>query len=114
MELRFIAPFGSGNFRLEIVIAFFCAGTPTTAGTVEMLRRMGVEDPASLVSLRYRGDGWPGRAVAVSRGPDGAAARSELSYEQSWGEVLADHKQRRCKLCPDHTGEFADIAVGDP
>jgi coenzyme F420 hydrogenase subunit beta len=28
--------------------------------------------------------------------------------------VLAKHVQWRCKLCADHTGEFADIAVGDP
>jgi len=100
--------------RLGATIAFFCAGTPTTRGTLEMLRRMGVEDPDSLVSLRYRGDGWPGRATAVVRTPEGGEETRSLSYEDSWGEVLTNHKQWRCNLCPDHTGEFADIAVGDP
>jgi len=100
--------------RLGVTIAFFCAGTPTTRGTLEMLRRMGVEDPDSLVSLRYRGNGWPGRATAVVRTPEGGEETRWLTYEQSWGEVLTNHKQWRCKVCADHTGEFADIAVGDP
>jgi coenzyme F420 hydrogenase subunit beta len=38
----------------------------------------------------------------------------QLGYEESWGEILTKHVQWRCRLCPDHTGEFADIAVGDP
>jgi len=100
--------------KLGVTIAFFCAGTPTTQGTFEMLERMGVDDPASLVSLRYRGDGWPGLTTAIGRTADGGQETRTLTYEQSWGEVLTNHKQWRCKICPDHTGEFADIAVGDP
>lgn len=99
--------------KIGLTIAFFCAGTPTTRGTLEMLGRMGIDDPAKLVSLRYRGRGWPGRATATVRTEKGVEQR-ELSYEESWGEVLANHKQWRCKICPDHSGEFADIAVGDP
>jgi coenzyme F420 hydrogenase subunit beta len=100
--------------NLGLTIAIFCAGTPSTKGTLEMLRRMGIEDPAALVSVRYRGNGWPGKATAVVRLQDGWQETRQLSYEQSWGEVLAKHVQWRCRLCPDHTGEFADIAVGDP
>ena len=37
-----------------------------------------------------------------------------LTYEQSWGDILQKHRQWRCYLCADHTGEFADVAVGDP
>jgi coenzyme F420 hydrogenase subunit beta len=99
--------------NMGVTIGFFCAGTPSTAGTLAMLSKMGVEDPATLVSLRYRGNGWPGRATAVFRSDAGEETR-ELSYEQSWGEILVQHKQWRCKVCADHTGEFADIAVGDP
>lgn len=98
--------------RLGLTIAFFCAGTPSTNGSVELLARLGV-DPTELTSLRYRGMGWPGRARAVAVGDAPEQDRS-LSYEQSWGEVLQRHQQWRCRLCADHTGEFADIAVGDP
>lgn len=100
--------------KLGITIGFFCAGTPSTRGTLEMLKRMGVEDAETLIGLRYRGNGWPGKATATYRGQNGAEEIRELTYEQSWGEILAEHQQWRCKLCADHTGEFADIAVGDP
>lgn len=99
--------------KVGLTIAFFCAGTPSTAGTLAMLARMGVPEPAALVSLRYRGNGWPGEATAVFRDGDGTVTRT-LTYAESWGEVLAQHQQWRCKVCADHTGEFADIAVGDP
>lgn len=100
--------------KLALTIAFFCAGTPSTRGTLEMLQKMGVSDPASLESLRYRGNGWPGRATAVYRRPNGDEASAQLTYEESWGDVLSKHVQWRCRLCADHTGEFSDIAVGDP
>lgn len=99
--------------NLGLTIAFFCAGTPSTQGTLDMLKRMGIDDPATLVSLRYRGNGWPGRTTAVVRTDTGEETR-QLTYEQAWGEVLSKYQQWRCKLCADHTGEFADIAVGDP
>src|SRR5680860_629390 len=91
----------------------FCAGTPTTRGTFEMLRSMGVDDPEQIISIRYRGNGWPGEAEAVVRTPDGTERRT-LTYDESWGDVLQKHRQWRCYVCADHTGEFADIAVGDP
>lgn len=101
--------------NLGLTIAIFCAGTPSTQGTLEMLRRMGVNDLASIKSVRYRGMGWPGDAVAVvaGGGPDGEKKHS-LTYEQSWGEILQRYRPWRCYTCVDHSGEFADIAVGDP
>ena len=99
--------------KIGLTIAFFCAGTPTTRGTLELLKRLGVDDPSQLHSLRYRGHGWPGRWTARFRNACGEAQERTLSYEESWGS-LTRHKQWRCHLCVDHTGEFADIAVGDP
>lgn len=100
--------------RLGLTVAIFCAGTPTTHGTFEMLRTMGIDDPDRLVDLRYRGNGWPGSATAHYKDADGGIRTEELTYRQSWGDVLQRHRQWRCYVCADHTGEFADIAVGDP
>ncbi len=36
-----------------------------------------------------------------------------MDYNQSWGTILNRHLQYRCKICPDGTGEFADIACAD-
>lgn len=100
---------------LALTVAVFCAGVPTTAATLDMLRRMGVDpEHDALRTVRYRGHGWPGRATALGTRPNGGTVEASLSYEQSWGEVLARHRQWRCHLCPDHTGEFADVSVGDP
>jgi coenzyme F420 hydrogenase subunit beta len=96
--------------QLGLTIAVFCAGTPTTRGTLEMMEQMGV-DPADVASVRYRGNGWPGRATVTTR--DGNATH-QLSYEESWGDILQKHRQWRCYVCADHTGEHADISVGDP
>lgn len=99
--------------KLGLTIGIFCAGTPSTRGTLEMLAAMGVPDPASVLSVHYRGQGWPGHARATAVG-DAVGTERRLTYEQSWGEILQRHRQWRCYLCADHTGEFADIAVGDP
>lgn len=100
--------------KLGLTIGIFCAGTPTLAGTLEMVRAMGVDDPSSVRSLRYRGHGWPGEATVVSLDSDGVERRASLTYQKSWSEILQRHRQWRCYICPDHSGEFADIAVGDP
>lgn len=98
--------------KLGLTIAFFCAGTPSTRGTLELLRSMGVTDPSSVRSLRYRGHGWPGRWT-VQHVVDGQVKEASLTYDESWG-FLQRYRQWRCYVCPDHTGEFADVSVGDP
>jgi len=98
--------------RLGLTVAIFCAGTPSTGGTLAMLERMGVEDPKTVKSLRYRGHGWPGMA-SVTYVKDGEEHTSELTYDESWGQ-LQRYRQWRCYVCADHTGELADVAVGDP
>lgn len=99
--------------NLGITIGVFCAGTPTTKGTLEALRHLGVEDPESVLSVRYRGHGWPGDFCASVDDREGHADDKRMSYAESWGKILQKHRQWRCYICPDHTGEFADISVGD-
>ncbi|NHC14415.1 coenzyme F420 hydrogenase [Motilibacter sp. E257] len=98
---------------LALTIGVFCAGTPSTAGTLELVRAMGFADPSDVESVRYRGNGWPGEAVATGT-RDGEFHEARFSYADSWGAILQRHRQWRCHVCLDHTGEFADVAVGDP
>jgi coenzyme F420 hydrogenase subunit beta len=99
--------------KLGLTIAFFCAGTPSTQGTVELMKLAGVADPDSIESLRYRGNGWPGMWTVEWIDSSGSRRMSQMTYAESWG-FLQKYRQWRCYVCPDHTGEFADIAVGDP
>lgn len=101
------------NKKIGVTISFFCAGVPSTLGNLELLKKNGVSDVRLLKSLRYRGNGWPGLWTALYRDKNEKDCRSELSYDESWG-FLQKYRQWRCYICPDHTGEFADIAVGDP
>lgn len=97
------------NEKIALTLGIFCAGTPSTRATEDVIRSLGV-DPAKVVRVDYRGEGWPG-AFRV-RTVDGHAAA--MSYEESWGGTLTKNRQWRCLICPDHTGEFADLSVGDP
>ncbi len=99
--------------NIGLTIACFCAGTPSTNGTLEMLRQMGVSEPNCISGLRYRGYGWPGMTTVQGENGDNRHYQA-LSYKESWGAILQKYRQWRCYICPDHTGEFADIAVGDP
>lgn len=91
-----------------LILSFFCAGTPSQHATEALVERSGI-DPSDVTSLRYRGNGWPGRFRAKTE--DGREA--SYTYEESWGDVLGRQLQSRCKVCVDGTGEAADIAVGD-
>ncbi len=99
--------------KIGLTIAFFCAGTPSTNGTLTMLKQMGVNNPSCVRSLRYRGRGWPGLATVEYQDETGKIQQRQLTYEQSWGDILQKYRQWRCYICPDHIGEFADIAVAD-
>jgi coenzyme F420 hydrogenase subunit beta len=96
--------------KISLTIGFFCAGTPSTRGTLELLREHNI-DPDEVSELRYRGMGWPGMA-AIRRKND-KEPFIQLSYQDSWGFVQK-YRPFRCYLCPDLTAEFADISVGDP
>lgn len=96
--------------KVFISISIFCAGTPSTQGTLEILKQLRVESQ-NVASFRYRGNGWPGKAVIQSTVKNDA---KELTYAESWGGILSKHVAFRCRLCPDSSGEFADISCGDP
>lgn len=90
------------------VLSFFCAGVPGLAGAQAVAGKLGFR-PGEVAGFRYRGRGWPGRAVA--EGADGRTA--SMSYAESWGGILSKHVQHRCKICPDGVGSFADLVCGD-
>lgn len=93
---------------IPYMLSFFCAGVPSAKGAEEVVRALGA-DPATVTAFRYRGDGWPGRAVATLA--DGSTP--SMTYHESWGGVLSRHVQFRCKICPDGVGGFADLACAD-
>lgn len=96
--------------KIYLAISIFCAGTPSTRGLLELFRKLGLK-AQDVGELRFRGDGWPGRFRITLKGE--REPKVSLSYKESWG-MLQAYRPFRCHLCPDGTGEFADISCGDP
>jgi coenzyme F420 hydrogenase subunit beta len=94
--------------NVAAVISFFCAGTPSSGSSAQLIRNNGLE-PGHAGSVKYRGDGWPGRFRAIDRS---GSERVSFTYAESWGE-LQSSRGLRCHLCADGMGEVADIACGD-
>ena len=96
--------------NIGVAIGIFCAGTPSTQGTLDLLAKHGIR-PEEVAEVRYRGRGWPGH-FAVRR--DGSETWNNLAtYAEAW-DFLQRYRPYRCHLCPDSTAEFADISCGDP
>lgn len=104
--LRSVRPALDRN--LGLVLTFFCAGTPSTQGTRHLAETLTVL-PDQINSVRYRGDGWPGRFTIIY---DDERQEKSLSYAESWGK-LTHYRSLRCNLCPDGLGRLGDISCGD-
>jgi coenzyme F420 hydrogenase subunit beta len=94
--------------KVGVVLTFFCAGTPSTRGTLDLLRSLHA-GPDRVAQVHYRGEGWPGRFRVITE--TGTTSKS-LSYNESWSR-LTGYRPLRCNLCPDGLGRVSDIACGD-
>lgn len=101
---------GELDRRVGVTLSFFCAESPSTGGTMALLRKMKV-DPMAVEDLRYRGRGWPGHFAPVVKGETEPSGR--LTYRESWGFLQA-YRPWSVQLWPDGSGELADISCGDP
>ena len=94
--------------KLGLVLSFFCAGTPSTKATLDLLQSLEIE-AGQVESLRYRGEGWPGHFKVRF---DKQHCEKKMAYIDSWSR-LAQQRPFRCHLCPDGLGELADATSGD-
>lgn len=94
--------------KLGLVLTFFCAGAPSTQGTLDLIQSLNVAKD-EINSVRYRGEGWPGKFKVTS---NSGSEEKSYSYMESWGK-LTHYRPFRCNLCPDGLGHVADISCGD-
>jgi len=95
---------------IELKLSIFCAGTPSTAATLKLIESLNVPQN-QVTGIRYRGRGWPGTFAVWMNGSKKPAV--DIPYSEAWG-FLQKYRPFRCYLCPDGTGELADISCGDP
>ncbi|MCW5554721.1 MAG: Coenzyme F420 hydrogenase/dehydrogenase, beta subunit C-terminal domain [Verrucomicrobiae bacterium] len=96
--------------KIGLALSFFCAGSPARRGTLELLKSMGVK-PDEVSDVRYRGNGWPGMFAVTLKGQ--SQPSHFRTYTESWRFMQA-YRPFSVHLCPDGTGEDADISCGDP
>lgn len=96
--------------NVGVTLSFFCAETPPTCATTELLFDLGV-DAVGLQEVRYRGQGWPGHFATRGRGA--MKMVPHLSYQKSWA-FLQSFRPWSTQIWPDGGGEVADISCGDP
>lgn len=96
--------------KVGLTMSFFCAGSPATQGTLDLMSRYQVK-PGELHYMRYRGFGWPG--FFTTRTKDDQEATEHLAYREAWA-FLQKYRPYATHLFPDGSGEDADLSCGDP
>ena len=89
-------------------LSFLCAGLSSHAVAHNVIGGHGVTE-AEVKRLRFRGHGCPGPTHIETH--DGRVFQQ--SYDDTWSSTLNQEIQFRCKICPDSTGEQADIVCAD-
>ncbi len=104
--------------RAIMVISAFCGGYNTFQGVAWYLKAFGI-DGREVAEIRYRDGPWPG-AIAVTM-KDGTVRRAPRIQGNSRWKIMrymaafqGGWMLKRCRICPDQIGDFADISVGDP
>ena len=86
-----------------------CGGIMPPFGMAAFLARHGIA-PDDVAAVSYRGDGCPGPTRFVLK----SGEVIKKTYLEFWGSEASQwHLPWRCKICPDGTGEAADIAAAD-
>ena len=95
--------------QIKYMLTFYCAGQPSINANNKLLAELGCKNVKDCEDLRYRGYGWPGKAMV--RLKDGT--ENTMDYESSWMRILGRDTRRICRFCTDGTGEYSDISCGD-
>ena len=82
--------------NVGVILSFFCAESPSTRGTIELLESLGV-DPASVLDLRYRGHGWPGHFAPMPEDDLQPELGVSSGLPSLVGPTLAGRQRRACR-----------------
>ena len=103
----------SANSELnELIVAYiglFCGKTPSANATNCLCRALG-HNPEHVLSIAYRGQGWPGLVRIAS---DSGA--SKIEFKNCWKYFLGSNyfALKHCLMCEDFFSELSDISLGD-
>lgn len=93
---------------IKYTMTFFCAGAPSKNATLKLAENLGVQAD-QIDSVRYRGNGWPGKATVTLKDK----SERHMDYIDSWNQILGRNIRKMCKFCVNGVGMYADISCGD-
>lgn len=93
---------------IKYTMTFFCAGAPSKNATLKLAENLGVQAD-QIDSVRYRGNGWPGKATVTLKDK----SERHMAYIDSWNQILGRNIRKICKFCVNGVGMYADISCGD-
>ena len=94
--------------QIPYLLSFFCAGEPSKDAQDKLLVALG-NTKKELLSLTYRGNGWPGYTTATEK----SGKKLKMQYKDTWGKYLGRDIRDYCRYCLDGTGDAADIVCAD-
>jgi coenzyme F420 hydrogenase subunit beta len=102
----------------KMLISLFCGGINSFRGVRYYLERFGIQE-RDIANISYRDGDWPGRLkVGLRNGATRVIPRVRGNSRAMVMHYMAAFQGfwmlKRCRICPDQVGDFADIAVGDP
>ncbi len=93
--------------RVGPVISLFCGRGSSPLATIFVLKRLGLKRE-NVAKIDYRYGKWPGEFTAtLNNGEVHSLPLEDYMF------IMEMFQNIRCLMCPDHTGEFADISIGD-
>jgi coenzyme F420 hydrogenase subunit beta len=105
--------------RCVITISTFCGGINTFDGVSYYLEAFGIAG-SEVAEIRYREGPWPGRISLRLAGESEYRSIPRIRGNSRWrimrymAAFQGGWMLKRCRICPDQLGDFADISVGDP
>ena len=97
------------NELIIVYIGLFCGKTPSANATDYLCRTLG-HNPEHVLSISYRGQGWPGFVRIASD-----SNTSKIEYRTCWKYFLGSNyfTLKNCLMCEDFFAELSDISIGD-
>lgn len=104
-KLQAVMPKARENVALAV--AHFCEYSPDPHYVDFLAKKCGIE-PDSIRKVKFREGRWPGNLTYFLKGNQKVVPFRRLFYP-----VTIPFARSRCLQCIDHSGELADICVGD-
>ena len=99
--------------KIVLHVSLMCSHMVNFLGTEFILKKLHVPK-GQVSSLSYRGKGWPGAMTIKLKNSYSFSIPLIGSWDSYWPIFSSFFfTPTRCALCPDQTGELADISLGD-